>query len=165
MRLSATSTSNRPRIEQRRAGVAAAELAILAPFLVTVVLGTFELGRGVMVKDILTDAARKGCRTGVTATGTYQGLINDVQNILTDNSITAADATITIQIASYTGTGTTPSWGAFTTVSGASSYTPKTLDKVSVKVAIPVTDALWLAPVFMSSASLESETLIMVKQG
>jgi Flp pilus assembly protein TadG len=164
MRSPALSFTGRPRSQQRRAGIAATELAVVAPFLVTVVLGMFEVGRGVMIKDVLTNAARKGCRTGVTATGTYQNVIDDVGNILSDNNIPAADATITIQIASYTGSGTTPSWGAFTTVSGASSYTPNALDNVSVKVSIPVTDVLWFAPVFMSSTSLESETLIMVRQ-
>jgi Flp pilus assembly protein TadG len=125
----------------------------------------FEMGRAIMVKNMLTDAARKGCRTGVTSTGTYQGIINDVNNILSDNNIPTADGTITIETASYTGSGTTPSWGSFTTVSSASSYTPNTLDKVSVKVAIPVTDVLWFAPVFLPKTSIESETLTMVRQG
>jgi Flp pilus assembly protein TadG len=149
---------------QRRRGIAATELAVLAPFLVTVVLGMFEVGRCVMVKDLLTNAARKGCRTGTTASGTYQNILDDVNNILSDNNIPASDATITVQVATYNGNSTTPSWGSFATVSDASSYTPNALDKVSVKVAIPVTDVLWFAPAFISSASLESETLTMVRQ-
>src|SRR5208282_221193 len=50
----------------RRRGVAAVELAILAPFLGVLVMGMFEMGRLVMVKDILTDSVRKGGRTGAT---------------------------------------------------------------------------------------------------
>jgi Flp pilus assembly protein TadG len=165
MRSSAQLMTGQCPIEQRRKGGAVMEFAILAPFLATLVVGMFELGRTVMIKDLLTDAARKACRSGVTYTGTYQNLINDVNDILSDNNIPAADATITVQVAPYTGSGTTPCWGGFNAVSGASSYNPKKLDKVSVKVAIPVTDVLWFSPVFTPKSSIESETLIMLRQG
>jgi Flp pilus assembly protein TadG len=150
---------------RQRRGIAATEFAILAPFLCALVMGMVEMGRLVMVKETLTNAARKGCRTGVTPGKSYQNILDDVNNILTDNNITAANATITVQIAPYTGTSTTPSWGAFTTVTGASSFTPNALDQVSVKVSIGVTNVLWFIPVFTSSGSVESETLIMLKQG
>jgi Flp pilus assembly protein TadG len=149
----------------RRRGIAATEFAILAPFLCALVMGMCEMARLVMVKETLTNAARKGCRTGVTPGKTYQNLLDDVNNILTENNITASNAIITVQVAPYTGTSTTPSWGSFTTVTGASSFTPNTLDKVSVKVSIGVTNVLWFLPVFVSSGSVESETLIMLKQG
>jgi Flp pilus assembly protein TadG len=139
------------------------EFALLAPFLASLVVGMCELGRAVMVKDVLTNAARKGCRTGITLTKTYQDILNDVNNILSDNNFPAAS--ITIQVASYTGNSTTPSWGAFTTVTGSSSYKPKALDKVLVKVSVNATDVLWFAPTFMSSTSIESETMIMLRQG
>jgi Flp pilus assembly protein TadG len=148
-----------------RRGIAAAEFAVLLPFLVAVVLGMFEVGRLVIVKDTLTNAARKGCRTGVTPGKGYQDILNDVNNILTDNNIPAADATITIQVASYTGNSTTPSWGAYTTITSGSSYTPNALDKVSVQVSVPVTDVLWFSPFFTSSTAVESETMVMLRQG
>jgi Flp pilus assembly protein TadG len=150
---------------RRRRGIAASEFAVMLPFLCALVMGMFELGRLVMVKDTLTNAARKGCRTGVTPGKTYQNLLDDVNNILTDNNITAGNATITVQVATYTGTSTTPSWGSFTTVTSGSAYTPGALDKVSVKVSIGVTNVLWFAPLFVPSASVESESMIMLKQG
>ncbi len=148
-----------------RRGVAAVELALVAPFLCALVMGMFEMGRLVMVKEILTNAARKGCRTGASVSKTYQNLLDDVNNILTDNNLTAADATITVQVATYTGTATTPTWGAFTTITSGSAFTPGALDKVSVQVAIPVTSVLWFAPQFTPNTYVESETLIMLKQG
>jgi Flp pilus assembly protein TadG len=150
---------------RRRRGIAATEFAVLAPFLVALIIGMCEMGRLVMVKETLTNAARKGCRTGVTAGKTYQNLLDDVNKVLTDNNLPSADATITVQIASYTGTSTNPSWGAFTTVTNGSSFTPNALDKVSVQVSLPVTDVLWFAPQFMSSTSVVSEALVMLKQG
>jgi Flp pilus assembly protein TadG len=149
---------------QRRRGIAAVELAVLAPFLAGLVVGMCELGRGVMVRDILTDAARKGCRTGAMAGKGYQDVINDVNNILTDNSIATGNATITIQIASYTGNATTPSWGAFTTVSSASAFKPNPLDQIAVQVSVTASTVLWFSPVYISR-SIVSQTLIMVKQG
>jgi Flp pilus assembly protein TadG len=156
-----------PAIARRRPrrGIAATEVAVLAPFLCALVMGMFELGRLVMVKETLTNAARKGCRTGVTPAKSYQNLLDDVNNILTDNNITPANATITVQIAAYTGTSTTPSWGSFTTVTSGSAFTPNPLDKVSVKVSIDVTYVLWFTPLFVSNSSVESETMIMLKQG
>jgi Flp pilus assembly protein TadG len=150
---------------RRRQGVAAAELAILAPFLATLVMGMCEMGRAVMVKDILTNAARKGCRTGTTSGKGYQNVLDDVNNILSDNNLGSSNSTITVQIASYTGSSTTPSWGSFTTVTTAAAFTPQPLDQVLVKVSIPVSNVLWFSPVFMSNKAIESETLIMVRQG
>ena len=96
----------RPR---KRPGVVALELAVLAPFLAALTLGMFEMGRLVMVKQTLCNAARKGCRTGVTSGKGYQNLLDDVNNILTDNGFTTASATITVRVATYSGSSTVPS--------------------------------------------------------
>ncbi len=149
----------------RRWGVAATEFAVLAPFLGALIVGMCELGRAVMVKNVLTNAARKACRTGITPNKGYQNLIDDANNILTDNSISTTNATVTVQVASYTGTSTAPSWGSFATVSKASSFTPSPLDKVSVQVSVPVTDVLWFLPTFLPSSAVESDTLNMLRQG
>jgi Flp pilus assembly protein TadG len=154
-----------PVIGRRRRGIAATEFAILAPFLGALIMGMCEMGRAVMVKELLTNAARKGCRTGAMSLKTYQNVLDDMNNILSDNNINSSNATITVQIASYTGTSTTPSWGSFTTVSNGSAFTPKPLDQILVKVAIPASNVLWFSPVFLPKKAIESETLIMVKQG
>jgi len=49
----------------RRRGSAAVEFALIAPFFVLISLGMFELGRAMMVKTSLSDAASKGCRAGI----------------------------------------------------------------------------------------------------
>ena len=157
-------SGRRPLRKRCRRGVAAAEFAILAPFLGALVMGMCEMGRAVMVRDILTNAARKGCRTGVTAGKAYQDVLNDVSDILSDNRIDPSQVTVTVQVASYTGTSTTPSWTAFSTVNNANSFSPKPLDQVQVKVSIPVSQVLWFSPTFLPKTALESETLIMVRQ-
>jgi Flp pilus assembly protein TadG len=148
-----------------RRGIAAVELALLVPLLCTLAMGMFELGRLVMVKQTLTNAARKACRTGATPGKTYQNLLDDANNILTDNGFTPAHATITVQLAPYTGSSTVPAWGAFQPIMSGTSFTPNPLDKISVQVAIPVLDVLWFAPQFTPSSAVESETLILLRQG
>jgi Flp pilus assembly protein TadG len=149
---------------QARWAAAATEFAFLSPLLAALIMGMAEMGRATMVKDILTDAARKGCRTGAWPTKGYTDIINDVNNILSDQSIPTASATIAVQVAPYTGTSNSPSWGSFTTVNGGS-YSPNSLDQISVQVSVPATSVLWFTPIFMPSSSLESETVVMVRQG
>jgi Flp pilus assembly protein TadG len=139
-------------------------VALLAPFLIALVLGMCEMARAVMIKDILTNAARKSCRTGISPTMGYADIVADVNNILSDNGINSSKATITIQTASYTGNSTTPSWGSFTTAT-STSYSPNPLDQVSVKVSVNSSDVLWFAPYFISNGFVESETMYMVRQG
>jgi Flp pilus assembly protein TadG len=150
--------------EPRRA-TAATELAVVAPFLAALVMGMCEMARAVTVKDILTNAARKGCRTGVTPGKTYQNVLDDVNDVLSDSHLSSANATITVQIAPYIWNSTTPGWGSLTTVTNDSAFTPNPLDQVLVKVAIPARDVLWFSPQFMLSKAIGSETLTMVKQG
>ena len=71
--------------QKRRAGGAAVELAVLAPFLITIMLGMFELGRGLMVKQTLGSAARKGCRTGILHQYGNSDIIDDATNVMRDN--------------------------------------------------------------------------------
>src|SRR5262245_38829932 len=75
-----------------RRGIAAVEFAVLAPFLAILILGTFELARGIMVKQILNDAARRGCRTAIQPLKANSNVTSDVNNILTDNSISTTAA-------------------------------------------------------------------------
>jgi Flp pilus assembly protein TadG len=129
--------------------MAVVEFALLAPLLVSLVLGMFELARGLMVKEMLSDAAQKGCRTGVLPGKTNSDITSDVNNILADNGIASTDVTTTIQVNGRT----------------ADLSTANPNDKISVKVAIPVAKVYWVGTVFLSAQSVESETVVMLRQG
>lgn len=131
-----------------RSGLAAAEFALVLPFLVFLAIGMIEMGRGLQVKEILSDAARKGCRTGIQPLATNTTVSADVNNVLTDNNITASDATITIQVNGVT----------------ANVNTAKQNDKISVKVSIPVSKIAWITPLFLPGSSIESSTMVMLRQ-
>ena len=132
-----------------RRAISAVEFAVLAPFLFTLMMGSFEVGRALMVRQALNDAARKGCRIGTLPSKASSDITSDVNDVLTDNSIPTADATITV------------------TVNGQSvdASTAQAGDKISVKVTIPFHDVNWTPLSFFTSASIDSETLVMMRQG
>jgi Flp pilus assembly protein TadG len=137
----------RVRISIRR-GIAAVEFAILAPFLTVLILGTFELARGIMVKQILNDAARRGCRTGIQPLMANSDVTTGVNNILTDNGISTSSATITIQVNGST----------------VDCSTAKQNDKVTVKVSIPTSATFWVSTYFLKSTSIDSDSVSMLRQ-
>lgn len=156
----------RPTKARHRQGIAASEFAILAPFLFFLVMGIFEMSRAIMIKEILSNAARKGCSKGIIAGKTYSDITTEVNDIMTDMGINTSQVTTTIQVATYSGSGTnnTPTWGTAATVT-SSTFSPSACDQISVKVSVPVTSVLWFTPVFMPSSSVESETIVMLRQG
>src|SRR5437899_2853738 len=74
------------------------ESAIFSPILLFLVLGIIEAARGLMVREVLSDAARRACRTGILPGTDNTAIQNDVNDILKDNKINSTDATITIQV-------------------------------------------------------------------
>ena len=140
----------RPVVASRtRRAIAAVEFAVLAPFLFTLATGAFEVGRGVMVRQILTDAARKACRTGALPGEANSNITSDVNDILTDNSVPTSAATITILVNG----------------NSVDASTAKQGDQVSVKVAVPFNKVSWTPLFFFTNTSVESETLVMMRQG
>ncbi len=52
----------------RQAGAAVVELAVVAPVFFLMLFGLVEVGRTIMVKHALTEAARAGCREAILST-------------------------------------------------------------------------------------------------
>ena len=63
-----STNSSRNQNPQGRNGVTAVEFAFVAPVVLALVFGIFELTRVTMVQQALTNAAREGCRTATLAT-------------------------------------------------------------------------------------------------
>jgi Flp pilus assembly protein TadG len=145
--LSLPSAPGRQAAARSRRGAAVAEFAIIAPIFVALLVGTFELSRGLWAKEILSDAARRACRTGVQPGTSNATIISDVNNILTDNKIDSTKATITILVNDQ----------------AVDASTAKQNDKVSVKVAVPVSATKIVTAVFLTNSTLESETVVMMR--
>ncbi len=65
-----------------RRGAAAVEFAIIAPVFFLLILGMIEIGRGVMVQQIITNASREGARLAVLPGTTSQEVEDRVISIL-----------------------------------------------------------------------------------
>jgi Flp pilus assembly protein TadG len=143
----------------RRGGAVIVEFALVAPFLCLILLGMFELGRAMMIKTTLSNAARKGCRTGIKRDKGNADLIQQVRDIMNDNGFGSSTfnppsvGTINITVTAPYGTVLADSLDA---PSGSS---------VSVQVCIPVSSTTWVTPFYLGTgANLESETVVMMKQ-
>jgi Flp pilus assembly protein TadG len=142
-----------------RSGIAAVEFALAAPFLFLIAMGMFELGRAMMVKTALSNAASKGCRTGVLRDKGNADISGVVMNLMQDNGFGTSKFNPP-SIGALTITVTDPSGTVL-----ADSLDAPSGSIVSVQVSIPVSSTTWVAPVYLGSgATMESETVVMMKQ-
>lgn len=132
----------------RRRGLAIMEFALVGPVLVFLVMGMIETARGFMVKATLTDAARRGCRTGILPGKATSDVSVDVNKVLSDNSIKSSDATMQVLVNGKV----------------ADASTAIQNDQIAVKISIPVSKIAWITPFFLPAASIESESMVMMRQ-
>jgi Flp pilus assembly protein TadG len=153
---------------RRRLAVAATEFAVAAPLFWVLIVGMFEVSRALMIKEILTDAARKACRTAVlpgagwsdVAAGTAGSELYDI--MVTDNGFNWSSVTPTVIVTDTSGGSTTLTTGDPGNVlqNATWGYT------ISVKVAIPASATTW-GPgyIFIPATDIESEYVVMMRQG
>lgn len=131
-----------------RRGAAAVEFAVIAPFLVAIMLGMIEVTRAIQVKNYLTDTARSGCRLAVKSGSTTQAVKDNINTVLTSNGLDSSYATISVLVNNKD-----------VDLSTANQY-----DQISVKISLPISKVNWLTPLFFSSTVVESESLVMMHQ-
>jgi Flp pilus assembly protein TadG len=151
---------------RRRTGAAVVEFAFVAPLLAMIIMGMIELSRAVMVKVTLSDAARAGCRAGIKRDKANADIIQLCADVMAYNGFNSTKfSPNTIGSVSITVTD-----GNGNIVNTNATYpNGETLDApagsfVSVQVSIPVSSTTWVPSVFMQQGSLESETVVMMKQ-
>jgi Flp pilus assembly protein TadG len=111
------------RVKARR-GAAVVEFAFVAPLLFAVILGIMEFGRGMMVAEMLTSAARAGCR----AASLSGASTSSATTVLNTNLTGISGSTIVM------------------TVNGATQDVNKAVsgDTVAVTVTVPYNSVSWL---------------------
>jgi Flp pilus assembly protein TadG len=148
---------------KKRSGIAAVEFAAVAPVLAVIMLGMFELSRAMMVLVIVNDAARKGCRVGALAggqkylaspNGAYS-IETQVNNILSDNGIPTIDDSDS----------TTGSIVIMVNDVVADPVSAQPGDKISVQVSVPYKNVFWVSTFFVPGNELESQMMVMMRQG
>jgi Flp pilus assembly protein TadG len=112
-------------------------MALVAPFLVALLLGMIEAARVGMAYQLLTTAAREGCRVAVLDGMTQTDVQSRINSVLSGSGISVGTVTPTCSSSSYTWT-TAPSGTAIT-----------------VSLSVPYSQVTWLkAPVFTKGVTL-----------
>ncbi len=168
----------------RRRGAAAAEFAMLAVPLA----GMLEFGRALMVKQVLTDAARRACRVAIIELETHATVVAQVRNALYNPSDTkgttlsqAAANNASVYIYRYAGPANNGAWSVATasgagapgsgswstsSASGGTDWVKNSSrgDAIAVKVTVKIADTGWVYGWFLTGTEIESETIVMLKQ-
>jgi Flp pilus assembly protein TadG len=110
----------------KRRGATTVEFAMVCPVFFLFVLGIIEVGRGLMVTHLLTNAARVGCRTGILQNQSTQQITTAVVNSLSQQGIRSEVTTVQVNDG----------------VADAS--TAKSGDEITVIVSVPVGKVTWL---------------------
>lgn len=113
-----------------RPGAHVVEMAFVAPIFFMLVLGIIEIGRGLMVINLLNDAARMSCRKGALGLLTSSQIQSEVQQTLAAVNIPISTSNVTVAVNSNAGTALNSS-----TPSGA---------KITVTVSAPVSAVTWV---------------------
>jgi Flp pilus assembly protein TadG len=135
------------RTQGRRPAAAAAEFALMLPILSTLLLGMFEISRAIIVKEALSNAVQRAARIASLPGKTNTHVTAAVQDILSANNLTGYTTTIKVN----------------DVVANVS--TAKRNDKVSVQVSITAGQVFWVSTFFVKSTTVESEAVVMLRQG
>jgi Flp pilus assembly protein TadG len=151
-RTATTDSVGTPPPARRRAGrrgAAAVEFAVVAVLLFVLVLGIVEVGRAMMVLEMLGNAARNGARVGTLPGSTTQRVSDEVSNTLTSTGVAVADAA-DIKVNGSASTAGTDL--VSTAVSG---------DTISVTVRVQYAQVTWLpTTLFMGDRTLSSTAVM-----
>jgi Flp pilus assembly pilin Flp len=127
------------RHERERRGAAAVEFALVAPIFFLLVMGMIEVGRAVMVQQILTNAAREGARQATLDGMTADDVTGAVNTYLSNSTMPAATVTFP------QGYPENVSFG----------------DPVAVEVSLSFSQVSWLAsPMYLGGKNLSAQSVM-----
>jgi Flp pilus assembly protein TadG len=111
-------------------------MALVAPVFLTLVLGIIESSRLGMVSQLLTTAAREGCRVAVLVGSAQSDVQNRVSAVLNGSGISVGTVT--------------PTCPAGTTWDSSPAGTP-----ITVSLSVPYSQVSWLpVPFFLKGATI-----------
>ena len=140
-------------VRRLRAGGAAAELAIILPIIVALVFGQIESSRLGMVSQLLTTAAREGCRVAVINGKTLSDVQTRVTSVLSGSGISPGSVTL---VDSDPGTN-----GAWLSPSTLSASLPSGGTAVTLTIRISYSTVSWLpTPSYLKSASVAASATL-----
>ncbi|MBX3442916.1 MAG: pilus assembly protein [Planctomyces sp.] len=127
----------------RRRGAAVVETALVLPLFLMVVMGVIEFGRAFMVAQLLTNAAREGARTAITAGSTNAAVTDKVKQLVAD-SVGVAPGKVTTVI-------------SVNNVTGAQLSAAEKRDMCEVEVTVNVSDVTLIPTKFLTGSKLRGQ--------
>ena len=129
---------------QIRHGIAAVEFAIVAPIFVIMILGIIEIGRAIMVQQIITNASREGARRAITEKATA----SEVQTVVNEYlAATSVKSGVSVDV--------TPAPGPAVGFG----------DPITVTVTVPYGNVSWLAtPWILGGSQLTASTVMRAER-
>ncbi len=125
-----------------RRGVSTVEMAMMLPVFVLSILGIIEIGRAMMLVQVLEDAARTGVRMAILTNTTNAQVTSAVQTLVHNTTnVTTGNITVTIGVKGN---------------NSASLSTAVPGDTISVAVQVPFAAASWVPPNFLNGKTLTS---------
>ena len=130
----------------RRPGAALVEAALVLPIFFMVVLGIVEFGRAFMFCQLLQNAAREGCRKGVTGSYTRAQVIADIKTDMQNGGVKDTKV-LNISVTVTPDTGNPP-------VAGNEVANAATRDLVNVVVQVPFSQIALIPGKYMGNKML-----------
>lgn len=122
---------------RNRLGAAATEFAVVAPIMILLTMGMIEVGRMVMVKQMMVNASREGARLGALPGTTNAEVETRVRSELEGSSLTGVTITVTPANLSSAAAGT----------------------QVKVSLSVSATQISWIPnPLFSLSKNITTST-------
>jgi Flp pilus assembly protein TadG len=125
---------------RRARGAAAVEFAVIAPVILFVIIGIIEVARAFMVTEMLSSAARVGCRTGIIPGRSTSDVTTAVTNYLSGMGVTTES--ITVEVNDVV----------------ADPSTAADFAEITVIVSIPIANISWLPTVhYLTGTNLSAQ--------
>ncbi|MCY2986963.1 MAG: pilus assembly protein [Planctomycetota bacterium] len=141
----------RQRFVGHRPGATVVEFALVLPLFLVLVSGIMEVGRFMMVNQLVTEASRAACRLAVLSGATENEVTNEAKQLLAAGGISASAVTVTI-------TGQTTAGGPI----DQTIVLANILQGYSVSVKVEVTNATvaWVMPTLLRVPKVSVATVM-----
>lgn len=137
------------RWRQGRRGAVTVEMALVLPIFTMLVFGIIEFGRGFMIMQLVTNAAREGCRRGIIDGSTNSEVTDYIKTFMqTSGNVPTSATTVTITVTPAPGNPANPS---------SNLATCNSRDLVNVKVQIPFSAVQLISAKYLSGKTLTGD--------
>ena len=132
-----------------RLGAVTVEMALVLPIFTTLVFGIIEFGRGFMVGQLVTNAAREGARRAIVDGSTNSDVTTFIQNFMhTSANVATGDTSVTITVTPATGNPANP---------GNSVAACQSRDLITINVIVPFNKVALITGKYLAGKNLTGQ--------